>query len=392
MKEGERSERAPMKLEPDDWERSLEDDQRVMARATFTEALEQQCLRRLAECWGDVVYAYLRSSLRPPSFRLTTSERQWGAWDPERRLISIARRQVLCYTWESVVETLKHEVAHQYVAEVMQRHHEPPHGPAFQEACRLLACDPSPTGDGGVPLYRPHAPTAGLTPDDARLSKIHKLLALADNNPDEHEAQAAFARASELMLKYNLDGVRAPTRDYTYRYLGRPSGRTPHFRYQIAAILQEFFFVQCIWVDSYDVSRGVRGSRLEVMGTRANVDMAEYVHDCLERQCLSLWSRFKREREIRDRRAKRHYLDGLLAGFRRQLMQSQSESAERGLVWIGDPELNAFARQRYPRTTRTRLDAVGHSEVRSEGVRAGQRIRLHQPVAAAHDSGLALPG
>ncbi|MEZ6187718.1 MAG: DUF2786 domain-containing protein [Planctomycetota bacterium] len=380
------------RLDPDDWERSLAEDQEVMARRELSEALEQQCLRRLAECWGDLSFIYLRSTLRAPSFRLTCSERQWGSWDPERRLISIARRQVLCYTWESVVETLKHEVAHQYVSEVLRRDHEPPHGPAFQEACRLLACDPSPTGDGGVPLHRDAPLAVELGEGDARLRKIHKLLALADNNPDEHEAQAAFARASELMLKYNLDGVRGPTRHYTYRYLGRASGRTPHYRYQIASILQEYFFVQCIWVDSYDVARGVRGSRLEVMGTRANVDMAEYVHDCLERQCQSLWQRFKAEREITDRRAKRHYLDGLLAGFRRQLNQSQTQSAERGLIWIGDPELNAFARERYPRTTRTRLDAVGHSDVRSEGVRAGERIRLHQPVASARDAGLALPG
>ena len=61
-------------------------------------------------------------------------------------------------------------------------------------------------------------------------------------------------------------------------------------------------------------------------------------------------------------------------------------------MWVGDPELNAYTRQRYPRTTRTRLDAVGHSDVRSAGVRAGERIRLHQPVAAARDSGLRLPG
>jgi len=358
----------------------------------LTVELEAKLLERLIYEWQAINYTYFREALRQPVLHLSDTRVRLGQWHGELRSLEISRSLVVEQPWPEVLEVLKHEVAHQYVAEVMHRHHEPPHGPAFQEACRLLACDPSPSGDGGIPLYRPHAPTAGLTPDDARLGKIHKLLALADNNPDEHEAQAAFARASELMLKYNLDGVRAPTRDYTYRYLGKPSGRTPHYRYQIAAILQEFFFVQCIWVDSYDVRRGVRGSRLEVMGTRANVDMAEYVHDCLQRQCLSLWRRFKREREIRDRRAKRHYLDGLLAGFRRQLMQSQSESAERGLVWIGDPELNAFARERYPRTTRTRLDAVGHSEVRSEGVRAGERIRLHQPVAAARDSGLALPG
>ena len=34
---------------------------------------------------------------------------------------------------------------------------------------------------------------SGATAEDARLLRIQKLLSLADNNPDEHEARAAFA-------------------------------------------------------------------------------------------------------------------------------------------------------------------------------------------------------
>ena len=36
------------------------------------------------------------------------------------------------------------------------------------------------------------------------LEKIRKLLALAGNNPDEHEATLASERAQEMLLKYNL--------------------------------------------------------------------------------------------------------------------------------------------------------------------------------------------
>lgn len=37
------------------------------------------------------------------------------------------------------------------------------------------------------------------------ISKIEKLLALAGNNPSEHEAQAALLKAQQLMAKYSLD-------------------------------------------------------------------------------------------------------------------------------------------------------------------------------------------
>jgi len=375
------------------WEAHLDEDRAAMRRAPLGEALERKLLRRLASAWLDVNYQYLGEALRPPSIALHQGERRWGAWHPARRLLTISRRQALCYTWESVLETLKHEIAHQWVSEVLGRDHEAPHGPAFQDACRLLAVDPSPTGDGGVPLFRPGGAGRAADADDARLARVQKLLALADNNPDEHEARAAFARASELMLKYNLDAVGfGARRDYAYRHLGPSTGRVPHHRYVIAGLLQEFFFVQCLWVPSYVARTGVAGHRLEVMGTRANVDMAEYVHDCLLRQCDALWRAFKAERRIACRRAKREYLDGLLAGFRRKLRRGARLSEERGLVWVGDPELDEYNAGRHPRTVRARLNAVGRSEVRAHGVAAGERIRLRKPVAAATSRGRLLPG
>lgn len=375
------------------WERDLEEDRRAMERARLGEHLLHRLLKRLAEAWGDLNYQYLGSRLRPPSLQLHSGEARWGSWDPGRRRITISRRQVLCYTWESVVETLKHEMAHQFVSEVLADPPEPAHGPIFQRVCQLLAADPAPRGDGGVPLFRPGGAGRRADPQDARLVRIQKLLALADNNPDEHEARAAFGRAGELMLKYNLDPASLERRDYQHTFLGKSSGRVPHFHYVVAAILQEFFFVECIWVDSYIVHRGVRGHILEVMGKRANVEMAEYVYECLLRQAEALWQAFKREHGIRDRTAKRQYLDGLLTGFRRQLVRTHRQSEARGLVWVGDPGLEAFSRTRHPRTTGRRLDAVGGSAVREQGVRAGEQLRLHRPVReAAASRGRLLPG
>ncbi|MBX3466167.1 MAG: DUF2786 domain-containing protein [Planctomycetes bacterium] len=384
-------------LPPSDarWEEHLDADRRAMASVQLTTELLNKLLHRLAATWVDLNYRHLRSVLRAPSIQLHEAERRWGAWHPGRRLITISRRQVLCYTWGSVVETLKHEMAHQLVSEHMHRDCEAPHGAAFQEACRRLACDPAATGDGGASLLRPGGAGRAADRDDARLLRIQKLLALADNNPDEHEARAAFARAGELMLKYNLEPGRGPA-GYAHRHVGAMTGRVPHHRYVIAGILQEFFFVRCIWVEGYDVARGARGHVLEVMGTPENVDMAEYVHDCLLRQCEALWQAFKRARGLKDRAAKREYMDGLLTGFRRQLQLTTATSAERGLVWLGDAGLKRFARQRHPRTTTSRLDGVAPSAVRREGVEAGERMRLHRPVSdragGAGDRGRFLTG
>ncbi|MGE0710839.1 MAG: SprT-like domain-containing protein [Planctomycetota bacterium] len=378
------------------WERDLVDDDRHLAGRSLSIELERKLLRRLADSWRDLNYRHLRSRLKPPSVQLHDAESRWGAWHPGRRLITIARRQVLAYTWESVLDTLRHEMAHQLVSEVMGDPPEPPHGAAFKDACRLLQTEPTARGDGGVSLFRAGGPGPDATADDARLLRVQKLLALADDNPDEHEARVAFARASELMLRYNLDAkaAKAAAPVYVHRLLGASSGRTPHHHYSIAAILQEFFFVQCIWVDAYTVETGVRGHQLEVMGTQANVAMADYVYACLLRQSEALWEVYKRRNDVRDRRAKRQYLDGLMHGFRKQLQETSQTSAERGLIWVGDPGLDRFSRRRHPCTTTSRLDAVGASSARAAGVRDGAKMRLHKPLGGTGSTsrGRLLPG
>lgn len=382
------------------WSRHLEDDERSLASVALGADLVERVVQRLASTWNDLNYRHLRGLMRPPSLALHDGERRWGAWHPGRRLITISRRQALCYTWASVTETLKHEMAHQFVSEHLRADgREPPHGRSFRDACLRLGCDPSATGDGGVSLFRPGGPGAEATPEDARLLRIQKLLSLADNNPDEHEARAAFARAAELMRKYNLDPDERPAGlsgadDYVWREVGPVASRIAHHRYVIAGIIQEFFFVQGIWVDTFDVRTGERGHVLELMGTRGNVDMAHYIHDCLLRQGEALWQQFKREQGVRDRGARRQYLDGLYAGFRRQLQQGERQSAERGLVRVDDEGLTRFARRRHPRTTTTRLESVARSDVRQAGVAAGEQLRLHKPVTGGDGPGrgLLLPG
>ena len=51
----------------------------------------------------------------------------------------------------------------------------------------------------------------------------------------------------------------------------------------MALILSEHFFVETIWVPVWRPLEGKRGQVIEVCGTRANVEIADYVHDFLTR-------------------------------------------------------------------------------------------------------------
>src|SRR5262249_7846916 len=160
------------------------------------------------------------------------------------------RRLVLGHPWGVVVEVLKHEMAHQYVHEVLGKRDESAHGPAFRDLCEKLGID---AGAAGVPS------AAGTTADDERvLGRIARLLALAES-ANVHEAQAAMNAAQRLMLKHNLESVADHRRPgYGFRHLGKPTGRVGEADRLLGAILGKHFFVEVIWVPVYRPAEGKR--------------------------------------------------------------------------------------------------------------------------------------
>ena len=53
-----------------------------------------------------------------PTFRIDDTQKRWGRWIPLDRTISISLRLLRDYSWDAVVQTLKHEMAHMIVDEI----------------------------------------------------------------------------------------------------------------------------------------------------------------------------------------------------------------------------------------------------------------------------------
>lgn len=370
---------------PDAWESRLGADEAWSARVQVTPDLVTRWTRRLLGEWRTLNHWRLRGSMKAPQLQITRDMRRWGWWDPNRRLLSISERQIACYTWASVVETLKHEMAHQYVTEVLRVADERPHGAAFRRACRLLGADPAPSGGGGTPLGAHEEPPEPLDP---ALRRIRKLLALADSNPSEAEAQLAYRRANSMLLKYNLSVADLEAeRTHTFRRLGAPSARVPSVAYGVGTILRDYFFVDVLWVHDYVAAEDREGRILEVMGTPANVDMADHVHGTLHRVLDDLWRRHAGRSGARGLKAKRQYQEGVLHGFADTLRSGREEDREEGLVWIGDPRLQAWARTRWPHRRAISLTGVLRTDDHAAGVADGRTVRIHKPVSTGAGAG-----
>jgi hypothetical protein len=375
---------------------------------------------------------YVKGSLRRPLFRLGESSERLGQWDGSFRTITISVRHILAHPWESVLETLRHEMAHQYAEEVLGRRGEPPHGDAFREAAHLLRVPPRGTAPaGGVGSGSGSGSVAGgggagdassgeegsleglLAQRDRILDRVKLLLALA-KSPNEHEAANAMRMANKYLLEYNLDLSRDEgERRYATRHLGRISGRIQEYEYVLGQLLQDHFFVCVIWTWSYDALLDRPGRALQICGTPENLEMAEYVYHYVLNVAERLWVARRRspragapghgaprggvQRGGVQRAAggtRLQYMAGLVRGLKEKLEAQRVElKEERGLVWLGDKGLSRYHRYINPYIRSTATSGVARGDRYHEGLRDGREITIHKGVGgAAVRGGRMLPG
>jgi hypothetical protein len=367
-----------------------------MKKAGRQETSEQSILRGLSlewECALWVLDETDRLSMRPPLFRLQDYRGRWAAWSRERREISMSRDLVLHHSWDAVREVLLHEMAHQFADEVLFARGETPHGPLFRRACRLLRANPRASGS-----YAPLDDRIARGPEgaeDRTTRRVRKLMALA-GSPNRHEAENAMAKAHALIERHNLDILeKREGRDFVSVFVGRPALRHAREEYALANLLQEFYFVQGVWVPAWVVDRGRMGRVLEISGTEQNIRLASYVHDFVRRFIESQWSAYNDGKGL-NRRRRTDYAVGVIEGFRSKLASrggGRLARAGRALVRLTDPLLEEYLAYRYPRTVSRRRALAGRDEkVVSDGREAGRRLVIHKGVdGQARGRGRLLP-
>ena len=293
-----------------------------------------------------------------PLFHLRDFQDRWGSWSREKREISLSLKLVLDHSWDAVREVLLHETAHQFADEVLGASFEPPHGLRFQNACHLLRANPR--ASGVYPLLDDRVKADGIRREDKSLLRIKKLMALA-TSPNLHEAEAAMAKAHALMVKYNLQLLEEAGASFETVSLSRPALRHPAEQYSLAHFLQEFYFVQGIWVSAFVLEKKKMGRVLEISGTLPNLQVASYVYDFVSRFILAQWEKYDSGRNL-NRRRRTDFALGIIEGLRTKLQSANGrKDSLSGLVRREDPRLRQYMSYRYPRTA-----AVSAARIRQD--------------------------
>lgn len=343
-------------------------------------SFDRQILRGLLAEWENAWWLLpesLRRSIKRPLFAIRDMPARLGCWRREKREITLSRDMVSGHPWDDVKEVLLHEMAHQVAHEGLQATSEPDHGDGFRQACRLLRANPAASGTYR-PLHVRLQQGEKLIDRDRIVVRIHKLMALAESrNPNE--AQAAMRKAHELISRHNVDLIaRGADQDYQSIFLGVP--RLRHFReaYHLAHLLQDYYFVQGMWIQAWVLEKGRMGRVLEISGTRKNVWIADYIHAAVCRHIDDAWADYRRNKGL-NRYRKTDFAVGIIEGFKTTLQQA-SAAGSRGVdthlpARIEDQALSRYLAHRYPHVRSFSRRGLGHdTRVMADGTESGRRL------------------
>jgi hypothetical protein len=355
---------------------------RAMDPGTLSAALEAALLRELRACFDWENHARFRNRLVPPVFALSGAAARLGQWVRATRTLELSRALVVARPWPEVLAVLQHEMAHQFVDEVLGVRDEAAHGETFQRVCAERGID---ARAAGAPVPAERGPEAGADVDRV-LDRIRKLLALAGSS-NQHEAELAMRKAHELMLRHNVEAAAAhEARSFEVRHLGDPLRRATRVEADIVSLLSQFFFVKVIRVPVYLPLHGRRGMVYEILGTRPNVEMASHVYAFLLATAERLWAENRGDRRVRSGRDRLQYQSGVVRGFHEKLAAERTELCGTGLVWVRDARLDEAYHARHPRITTSRR-RVRVSGAHAAGREAGRTVVLHKPVERGSSSG-----
>ena len=362
---------------------------------------EQLVLNELTRAWKSNVlrWKWDSSGIQAPNFKLMDVTSYYGHWVHHSREMCFALPLVSKRAWNEVLEVLKHEMAHQYVSEILNIHSETAHGPTFQSVCKQYKIDPTAKGE---------IDSSQTTTTNHIVEKVQHLLKLADNaGTTDSEREAAAAAAHHLMLKYNIElTAKNDSLGYTVRYFGETTGRIQAYMSEIATLLTKYYFVEIIWMHSYDPRTKKKGHELEVCGRVENVEAAEYVYEFLSRTAVESWERkmkdpaFKLQLHQEFARnfgrhytgapqslhgyttsARSNYLTGFIQGYKSQLKAAEVKEKQAGLILARDAELEAFYHDRHPHIRKLQSGgAFYQSNMRNQGFSEGSSLRV--PAAA----------
>ncbi len=356
------------------------------------ESLEQAVIKKLYFEWDQVVWglglrdAKLAAGLSRPGILITDMKKNLGEWDARSLEIRLSRQFVQKARWDSILEVLWHEIAHQLAATFPEYRLQTAHGSLFIECCRILGANPK--ASGTYKTLEQRVFEDGANDNDRIMIKVKKLMNLA-SSANCHEAELAAAKAGQLIARYNIDEIgKDRKRDFESIIISDPTLKRSQAESLGATLLKKHYFVKPVWIPIYIPEKEKMGRALEISGTATNIKIADYVFSYILNYAKKSWLFYKNDNPTC--RARSGYMTGVVLGFlekldmqQKQMMEPAEKTMGKALVAQEDKRLARYFYGRHVNIKKTRISHQTSSrDAYDSGKKQGKQLVVAKAISS----------
>lgn len=264
-----------------------------------------------------------RGYLYPLHFVIFEDPEKLGYFDCSNYQLGLHKKLMYLAKDEVIRDILRHELAHFYSFLLHGENFKimDAHGSEYRQICSQF--------HWGEKVFRAYSnlelDNLKASPDqefDKIKERIQKLLALTESD-NPHEAERATLKANEYLLKYNIRNIGSFEREEISETVVFSVLKEKRMNATLNALydILGFFYVQPI------VNRNREGVSLDVVGSRLNVEIADYVAKFLQLEFERLWKINKsKDHKLKGIKKKNSYILGLSKGFSQKLREERRET------------------------------------------------------------------
>ncbi len=311
----------------------------------------------------------------PLGLTVFRSREKLGYYDPHNYQIGLNERLM----WEPkeivLQNILRHEMAH-YITMLLHGTNISPHGQEYLSFCHQHGWGTE-VSAARADLAESNAQIEGDLVTERLISKVKKLLELASSS-NQYEAELATIKANQLIIQHNLDLRSRKSQDFE---------QATTFLKRILFSKQNSSKMRAIYeaLTSFQVAlcfhHGQDGVYLEAVGPYANVEMAQYVAQFLDREMELLWQQAREQNpQLRGLRSKNSFFAGIGHALVKKNRQAQKMSTLSHELIILEQDLQAHKERVYPRLRASFSNSKVDPTARALGKSAGEKLSIRSPI------------
>ncbi len=307
-------------------------------------------------------------------------------------LFELGINHSLMYTAKDdvIANILRHEIAHMMV-HIHQKYGpgdeeiETAHGNAFRNFCVQQGWgDDVFRAQDTIDSMNSRAPVNQKS--ERMINKVKKLLRLAESS-NPHEAELATVKANTILLQYNLSLVDdSHENDDHCCYVKRVLCVTRiNAKFKAISRILTTFYVS-------PISHGGGGvMHLEVVGSLANVEIAEYIAGFLDTKLDELWQETRKAHpQLKGLAAKNSFLRGVAQGYIAKInhLKDKLPTADHRTIMVVENQLEQMKAMAYSSLRSSSSSYRNDQESNTLGKAAGSQLTINKSVSGSKQTPL----